>query len=282
MKLSLGLAKKLLQLTLGKKLPHSQLKYSITERMVEEGVLTLQSTGTRKTVYCRDITKLQHYLENHFGIADLERFISTSTQNDLSRSAMVKIASDSKSKSIRSFKGFLVNCYAPISTTFNGAPLQIIPQGGLFTYIHDFEGFIPAPDVVIIGVENGENFRHVELQQGIFPATKNLFVSRYPQSGDLVQWLSGLPNRYIHYGDFDFSGINIYLHEFKCHLGDRAEFFIPEGIDKLLYSFGNRDLYQRQLSSAPSRTSLPEPGLKILWDLICTEKKGLEQEVLIS
>ena len=48
---------------------------------------------------------------------------------------------------------------------------------------------------------------------------KILFVCRYPQSNDLIKWLQSIPNRYLHFGDLDFAGINIYLNEFKKYLG---------------------------------------------------------------
>ncbi|MCD6580596.1 MAG: hypothetical protein J7K90_02240 [Desulfuromusa sp.] len=282
MKLSPSLAKKLLRLMQGESFPHSQLKYTEIERMVEEGVLSLRSSGTRTTVYCRDITMTQRYLVNQFGIADLGQFIDALGENNLQRSDVIRVAANSKMKTIRSFKGFLVNCVQPLDTKLGGVPFQVSPCPGTFTYIYDFENFVPAIDITIIGVENGENFRYIERQQGLFSFTRILFVSRYPQSGDLIKWLQTLPNRYVHFGDFDFSGINIYLSEFKQQLGSRAEFFVPAGIEKLFRAYGNRDLYQRQLSCAAKRDNLPEPALKLLWDIICTEKKGLEQEVLIA
>ncbi|MCF6266529.1 MAG: hypothetical protein L3J57_08295 [Desulfuromusa sp.] len=282
MKLTVSLAKKLLCLIQGESLPRSQLKYAVVERMVEEGVLAIRSKGSRQTVYCRDATRVQSYLVNHFGIGNLARFIAAAAQTDLQRSEAVRVASDSKFKSIRSFKGFLVNCYHPLMARMGGFPVEISPRTGMFTYVHDFDDFVPAADIIVVGVENGENFRYIERQQELFPFAKILFVSRYPQSGDLLRWLQGIPNRYVHFGDFDFAGINIYLHEFKQYLDTRAEFFMPEGIEKLFQIYGNRDLYQRQIGCAPERSSLPEPGLKLLWDLICVEKKGVEQEVLIS
>lgn len=282
MRPTVSLARKLLRLTQGESLPQSQLKQPLVLRMIDEGVLAVRSTGRRQSVYCRNGTGVQRYLVNHFGIVDLSQFIAAATATDLQRSAAVRVAADSKIKPIRSFKGFLVNCSEPLDAKLDGVPFHVSPCLGTFTYIHDFESFIPATDITVVGVENGENFRYIERQQGLFPFTKILFVSRYPQSGDMVQWLQGITNRYVHFGDFDFAGINIYLNEFKQQLGSRAEFFVPDGIEKLFRDYGNRDLYQRQLSYAPKRDNLPEPALKLLWDLICAEKKGLEQEVLIA
>ncbi len=282
MKLTIGLAKKILRLQQGESLPYSQLQYVLITRMVTDGVLVIRSSGSRRTVYCRDTAEIQSYLQNNFGIRDLSQFITAATKPDLQRSDAVRIASDSKIKTIRSFKGFLVNSCQPVATRLNGIPMDISPPVGTFAYIHDFEKFVPAADVTVIGVENGENFRYVERQQELFPFEKILFVSRYPQSGDLIQWLQSIPNRYVHFGDFDFAGINIYLHEFKSRLGSRASFFVPDGIEDLIRDYGNRKLYDRQCKSAPSRSCLQELELERLWDLIQTEKKGLEQEVLIA
>ncbi|MCK4501791.1 MAG: hypothetical protein KAU22_02075, partial [Desulfuromonadales bacterium] len=218
---TVSLAKKLLRLIQGESLPQGQLKYSLVDAMVEEGVLSIRSTGMRTSVYCRDASNVDRYLANHFGIGDLSRFIAAATEIDLQRSTAIMVASDSKLKTIRSFKGFLVNCSQPLTATLDGVALEITPRAGIFTYIYDFEGFVPATDITIVGIENGENFRYVERQQALFDSKMVLFVSRYPQSGDLVQWLRSIPNRYVHFGDFDFAGINIYLHEYKRWLGAR-------------------------------------------------------------
>ncbi len=282
MKVSGTLARKLLSLAAGEMIPRSQLKNSLIDSLLDNGVLQLRSRGTRKSVFCSDAVALQAYMDNHFGIADLQKYLEMLNDEDLRRSQSVGIASSSKIKSIRSFKGFLVNCLEPIPARLNGAELSLQPLPGAFTYIYDFEQFIPAEDVTIVGVENGENFRYLESQQYLFRDKKFLFVSRYPQSGDLVRWLCGIDNPYLHFGDFDFSGIRIYLTEFQKYLMDRADFFIPPGINRLLERHGNRDLYERQLDQLTDLVNLPEPGLQALVDSICKEKKGLEQEVLIG
>ncbi len=282
MKITAALARKLLRLAEGDTLPRSQLKNALIDSLLEHGVFSLRSRGTQQSLFCPDAAALQAYLDNHSGIADLQRYIAALDKEDLQRSESVRVASDSKLKPVRSFKGFLVNCLEPVITRLNGVELILAPLPGAFTYIYDFEQFAPAEDVTIVGVENGENFRYLERQRQLFPDNKLLFVSRYPQSCDLLRWLQGISNPYLHYGDFDFSGIRIYLTEFKKSLHERAEFFVPDGIEELLREYGNRSLYQRQLDQLADVTCLPEPGLQRLVDLICREKKGLEQEILIQ
>ena len=106
------------------------------------------------------------------------------------------------------------------------------------------EFYIPS-DVAVVGVENGENFCRIRSQKYQFGDNKVLFVSRYLQSADLREWLIKIPNRYIHFGDFDLAGICIYQSEFYKFLGDRASFLIPEDIEERLKS-GNTGLYDTQ------------------------------------
>ena len=100
-------------------------------------------------------------------------------------------------------------------------------------FIADWEHFSIAENVLVIGVENMENFRRIREQRYLFPKNQPLlFISRYPQSTDLRQWLTRIPNTYLHYGDFDLAGLQIYEHEFYKHLGARASFFIPNDIEE--------------------------------------------------
>jgi hypothetical protein len=146
--------------------------------------------------------------------------------------------------------------------------------------VYDFESLIPPADTVIIGVENAENFRHIEKQQYLFKEVKALFVCRYPQgqSNDLMEWLRSVPNPYLHFGDLDFAGINIYLQEYKKHLGTRATFFIPENTETLLIKYGNRKLYDQQKLNA---VAITEDGLQKIIALLHKYKAGLEQEALL-
>jgi hypothetical protein len=173
----------------------------------------------------------------------------------------------------------VVNTYLNITASLNGKPFILHPAEGSFTFISDYETFEVSPTVTIVGVENPENFRHIHKQQHLFKDIEPLFVSRYPQSNDLLKWLMTIPNRYLHFGDFDFAGISIYRNEYRKHLGDKASYFVPPGIEELIDKYGNRELYNNQLSTFT--TSLPEPQLHHLVALLHQYKKGLEQEILI-
>jgi hypothetical protein len=175
-----------------------------------------------------------------------------------------------------------VSCFEPIETTLCGEPVTVRPQPGLFTFIYDFERFLPSADITVVGIENPENFRFLETQKYLFPGIRPLFVSRYPQSSDLVRWLQRIPNPYLHFGDFDFAGIRIFLNEYRKHLGTKAQFFIPGNIDALVGKYGNRKLYNAQLHQAPDISAIDDPLIQGLIAVLHAHRKGLEQEILIN
>lgn len=264
------------------------------------------------------------------------------------RAELVEAFGDSKMRPIRSCPGFPVNVYQPLSVELGPADqsgkrprILLGPVEGAFTFISDWQNFRIPADVLVVGVENMENFRKVSRQRHLFEGYVTgygscgsgvgcgdgfgggrggcgsgcgdgcgegysvgfgggcggrgapiLFVSRYPQSGDLVAWLKSIPNRYLHFGDFDLAGISIFLTEFRIPIdgtpdsGGRTEFFIPDGIENLLAK-GSPERYQDQverfqtllerlLSLAPHDTQLHR-----LVSLIHTHRRGYDQEGLL-
>jgi hypothetical protein len=282
MNISLPLAQKLLLLINGEKIAASKLKHSIVDDLIKEGIL--HKPGRRNSVIqIANKQLLNLYLRNHYQINNLELYTRTLQEADANRADLIAVANDSKIKYTRSFKGFLVNCYTPIKTTLNGIETTISPTFGTFNFIYDFENFKVEKDVTIVGVENPTNFRHIEKQQHLFADIKPLFVSRYPQnqSKDLIKWLQEIPNRYLHFGDFDFAGINIYVNEFQKYLSDKSSFFIPQNIDELIVNYGNKERYNIQKINFDINCVQKE-SLNDLIKVIHKNKKGLDQEILIS
>jgi hypothetical protein len=281
MKLPLALAEKLHLLTLGEQMPASKLKHNIIAEMVADGIITARFAGlTKSTLYVTDVPAFNNYLYNKYAISDLALYIATLKDTEATRAHFIEAGNDSKLALRRTFKGFLVNSYMPVDALLRGVVVTIHPLPGTFQFIYDPESFVPASDVIIAGVENAENFCHVEKLRYLFPGIKLLFVCRYPQaqSKDLIKWLQSIPNPYLHLGDYDFAGVNIYLQEYKKHLGHKASFFIPPNIERLLEKHGNKALYDQQRLNA---AEIEDAGLQQLVALIHKHKRGLEQEILL-
>lgn len=280
MKIPLHIAEKLLRLCSGESLPASSLRHRFVEELIREGLLERKGR-VRKTVEVFNVNALQTYLQNRCGINDLAVYVEAGVKEDVLRSELVVASSDSKSRQVRTFKGFLVNCYSPVEARLNEKPIVIQPPEGTFQFIYDFERFAIPGNVTVIGMENAENFRFVAEQKYLFEHLRPLFVSRYPQnqSRDLRKWLQGIPNRFIYFGDFDFAGIGIYLNEYKKYLMERASFFVPENIEELVRKHGSRERYDVQKKNFGEPE---EEEIIRLMDVIHRYKKGLDQEVLIN
>ncbi|MBK6836133.1 MAG: hypothetical protein IPG89_18430 [Bacteroidetes bacterium] len=283
MTLPLHIAKKLQALKETNSISASLFNKAFTDSFIADGILIRQSLGrTKYKLVLKDSKLLDVYLKNKYGVSDLSNYIEVLEKENIEGHEAVVISSDSKIKKIRTFKGFLINSYDKIECSLNGEPFICYPQAGSFAFIYDFEHFNIPSDIIVIGIENSENFRLINRQKHLFNGMKPLFVSRYPQGGDLVKWLLRINNPYIHFGDFDFAGISIYLTEYKKHLKDRASFLVPTDIQDLIKQYGSRKLYNQQQHLKESILINGDLQVINLINAIDSEKKGLEQQVLIK
>ena len=249
MKKTATLIEKLIRLANGEPLPASSLKGAWFEQMQDDGILLATSHGSRKSLRASDGMTFRQYVASQFDIHDLEQTRCAFSDEDASRASLVAATGNSKFLSRRTFKGFLVNSYQPVTAILNGQEIIIHPTEGSFMFVADYQHFTIPQDVVVVGVENAENFRHIALQKYLFARYgRVLFVSRYPQDQhkDLIKWLQSIPNQYVHFGDLDLAGIAIYEHEYYRHLGTQSSFFIPDDYDQRI-SNGNTDRYNDQL-----------------------------------
>lgn len=282
MKVPLHIAEKLLLLLEGASVPGSSARHTVIEELIAEGIIERRGR-IKKTLQLYNQEALHSYLKNKKSIPDLHLYIETLKKEYLTRSELIAAASDSKIKAARTFKGFLINSYIPIEALVNDKPVIISPVNGMFHFVSDYEKFVIPDDFTIVGIENPESFRYIEKQKQLFIHIKPVFISRYPQSqsGDLMKWLKSVANPYLHFGDFDFAGIGIYINEYKNLLNERANFFVPDDLESLFIKYGNRKSYNVQkLTFDPA--SVQEENLVKLISLIHKHRKGLEQEILIE
>ena len=263
----------------GEKIASSRIPKELRETLLSEGLITVTVHGSRKSVRALDAGRLKQFL-----IDKDEKFRILDVEGKTSRAEQTYTTGNSKLVSVRSCPGFPVNSYEPIECELNGDAFVVHPANGSFTFICDWRSFSIPKDVIVVGIENMENFRLVQRQQYLFEESlggnKLLFVSRYPQSADLRSWLKIISNRYVHFGDFDLAGIKIFQTEFEKYLGERASFLIPSDIKTRLH-VGSSKRYDDQINNA-SGISSDNPALQGLIDLIHRERKGYDQEGYIK
>lgn len=264
----------------GEQVAGSKLSNKLLEELLAEGLLLVNSHGSRKSYRARDTEALKRFL-----IDKDEDYRILEVDASDSRASMAKETGNSKLMMLRSCPGFLINSYENIECLLNGKPFLVNPQEGCFIFISDWERFSIPEDVVVIGVENMENFRMIRKQRVFFEkylithglSKKVIFVSRYPQSTDLRKWLCTIPNHYLHFGDFDLAGINIFLSEFQQFIGkERSSYLIPNDVESRLKS-GSRKRYDEQYCRYKDiKSDICE--LQQLIDIINRERKAYDQE----
>lgn len=263
----------------GDKIASSRIPKAMLETLLSEGLIAVSVHGSRKSVRALDAGRLKQFL-----IDNDEKFRILDVEGKTSRAEQASSTGNSKLVSVRSCPGFPVNTYEPIECELNGETFVIHPANGSFTFICDWQSFSVPEDVIVVGIENMENFRLVQRQKYLFEeclgGNKLLFVSRYPQSTDLREWLKSIPNRYIHFGDFDLAGIKIFQTEFERHVGERASFMIPSDIEDRIKN-GSSKRYDDQFSHSGNISS-KDPGVQALIDIINKYRKGYDQEGYID
>lgn len=280
---TVSVANRLLRMLGGETVPSSSLPRWIVDELKEEGLITALTRGSRNSYRLTDADACRRYVtDNYTNGVPLEEWADmlSGKNGGLERSMLVRETGDSKSVKLRTFRGFLVNSYEPIDARVGDSEFVISPPDGTAVFVQNPKEFHIPEDVVVTGVENGENFRHIRRQRYLFGDRKILFVSRYPQSSDLREWLMEISNEYIHFGDFDLAGISIYQSEFYKYLGGRASFLIPKDIDERLRT-GNGRLYDVQYLRYRNM-KIVDPRLDGLVEMIHRYGKVYEQEGYIA
>ena len=281
MKITASLIDKLIRLRDGESLPVSQLRGEWVGELERDGLIVSTSHGSRSTIFApQPEAFLQALSAIDERLSDLDLMRDTLQTGKMSRSVQASVTGNSKLIAVRSCPGFPVNTYQPIPCRLNGREIIVAPEEGSFLFIADWQSFAIPQDVIVVGVENMENFRKIHQQRALFDQTIGsdslLFVSRYPQSNDLRSWLQSIPNRYVHFGDFDLAGISIFLTEFHAYLGERSSFFIPSDIEKRLQN-GSLERYNTQYLKFKNLTT-NIPDLQHLIDTINNYHKCYDQE----
>lgn len=257
----------------------SRMNPALLDELMAEELLTVVTRGSRKAFRARDIKALKRFL-----IDKDERYRQLDVTHADTRASMATETGNSKLVKVRSCPGFPVNSYESVECMLNGKPFAVNPPEGSFVFIDDWQQFGISADITVVGIENMENFRMIRRQRRLFESLLGekclLFVSRYPQSADLRRWLQSIPNQYVHFGDFDLAGINIFLSEFQQYLGARASFLIPSDIESRLAK-GSVKRYNDQYEKY-HHLYCDSPELQSLISLINKYHRGYDQEGYIE
>ena len=224
----------------------------------------------------KDPVYLKKILRQEWQINDIEEYLEFLSKEEKDRTDVQNMLGGTKEEKTSTFQGFLVTSLETVSYTLNGQKGTLPLINGSYLFVSDYETFKIDDDIIIIYVENFTSFRQIERYTYMFEPGRYLFVSRLLSSNAFKDWLKGIPNRYIHFGDFDLAGIGIYLH-FYDEIGQRASFLVPDDIEERIVGQGNSTLYYSQEEKCRNM-KVTDKRVQPLVDMIKKFRMGYEQE----
>lgn len=272
----IGRLKRLLN---GEQLPGSQLNTVFFEELLKEGYLMIVPKGkARSVIVAKDKEYLAKYVSQNWQISDWDEYVSLRGSASPTRIDVQNVLGDTKAMNVVSYQGFLITAYDEIDYRLHGHTGHLPLIEGAMLHVFDYEAFAIPKDIIVVYVENFTPFRYISRYSHLFGAeSKYLFVSRYGTSSAINDWLKGIPNKYIHFGDFDLDGIRIYQ-KFYNELGpERASFLVPDDIESRIKTKGNAQLYYNQ-EKRNNSFSVNDMRLSELVSLINKYHAGYEQE----
>ena len=272
------IVEKLVRLIKGERIPASSLMHPIITELLNQGVVQKQTKGPDKIVYYNhDPESLLEYIENNFGANSLSKYLERGKKERSRKSdSIAALSLEHQKRNV--FNGFFVTSPDGIENQLNNEIYIIDPPLGTSVYfVSQFRNFIPPPDATIIGIDDSDNFKRVAKQKEVFGIDKVLFVFKQPHSTDLIRWLEFIPNRYLHFCDFDFSSLTIYYSQYKKWLGEKCNLFVPKDLEKLFTTNGDKSLYDDQLQFEPKGDALSDKTIQEIVTLIHRYKKGVKQ-----
>ena len=166
MKISKTLISTLQQLMDGGLVAASTLRKDIAETLLAEGLLTVQTHGSRRAFRAIDAIALKNFLQTHY--EELRTLGDNYLDSYTTRFEQAAETGNSKLVMVRSCPGFPVNSYEPITCSLSGNEIVVNPPEGGFVFIDNWQQFTIPNDVVVVGIENMENFRMIRHQRKLF------------------------------------------------------------------------------------------------------------------
>ncbi len=263
---------------MGESLPKSQVPRAVLAPLQGSHVVTMEKSGSSYVV--RGIPgKLERFVEQHWGIRDLEQYAGMTRENR-DRATLTAVAGDSKALPTSPLKGIFLRSFG--QCCLGERDLGQTPPGSALLITLDELPHLRIKTDFLIGVENVECLWKFEAVRQYFPELKNLqfaLVLRWHWGEAWARWLTAWKGQLLYFPDYDPAGINIFVNQILPRRND-ARLLIPEGFEKLLQDRGNRQLYLKQERIISAQCEHVQ--VAHLRGIFMRIRKGLEQEEFLS
>ena len=283
-KLNKSFAKALHRMSQGETLKASEITdKKVLQRFIEDGIINKVPAGGRRYQYVVDSPDaLAHYLAVNYQVHSLERYLDLFERESVSGEDALQATYSTKTRRSQIMSGFFLESTEPVELRYGSETINLPAPDDAGIFFFSPEKLDIPKHITIVGVENPEVFRKIRRLASCFDNYQPcLFVLRYMSKG-LSNWLSRIPNFYLHFGDFDPAGLAVYINEFRANLqASRCRFFIPQNIEESISNYGNRELYEKQYHATRNIDFQAYPEIAPLASIITKHRKGLEQELLL-
>ena len=259
-----------------------------SNKLLEEfiGCNCVYISGKPQQIYLNDeealfgVIKTNGYKVN--SIEDLDYFIKEN-ENPKSRDEIADNYSHTKRVESKSFNGLMINVLDKLEVTSNDKKQYFYAMEGMGLFIHYTSKLQLDNDVIVVGVENPQVVWYINKYKHLFNKEKKylfLCISEYKTTYQ-YKWLESFCGEYIHFGDFDLAGINIYLNAIvpKLKKAKSHSFLIPDNIYEIIKEKNYMVDYSNQTRYL-NITSKKDKDLQKLIEFIKNNKITIEQEDL--
>jgi len=214
---------------------------------------------------------------NYFidSLEEIDDYIQEMFDKKPSRDEVQKWHNSTKSKESKSLNGLYVSSLNKIDIKLNDKIVTIIPDSGLGYFLFYTQKIELYESTIIVGVENYQVVWFAQKYKQFFDNKDILFIVINPF---MLEWIENLKNEYVHFGDYDLAGINIYLNKILPRLkkSKKHSMFIPQNIEYLIQEHGDPELYEKQKQYKNLDTN--DIQINNLIKSIRDNKKSIEQE----
>jgi hypothetical protein len=210
-------------------------------------------------------------------IDDIDKYIEEVIESNPSRDTIQQWTESTKYISSPSLKGLHFSPLDNLDIKINNELVSLVSVNGLGYFFFYTEDIKITKETIVVGVENYQVIWFAKKYKEFFPSDSILFVVR---NQFMREWIETLENEYIHFGDYDLAGINIYINDIAPRLKKCKKYsmFIPPDIDFLIEEYGDRGLFEKQ--KRYQSIDVKDRDVFALKEIILKHKKGLEQEGL--
>jgi hypothetical protein len=259
-----------------------------SKKLLEEfiGCNCVYVSGKPALIYLNDaealfgIVKSNGYNVNC--IEDLDYFIEEENEPK-SRDEIADNYSHTKRVESKSFNGLMISVFDKLEVNYNDKKQYFYALDGSGLFLHYTSKLQLDDDVIVVGVENPQVLWYINNYKHLFENDKKylfLCISEYKTTYQ-YKWLESFSGEYIHFGDFDLAGINIYLNTIvpKLKKAKSHSFLIPDNIYEIIKKKNYMLDYSNQTKYL-NITSKEDKNLQKLIEFIKSHKITIEQEDL--